>query len=348
MRPFKEYLIYNKSSIKEALGKLNELSRDAILFVIDSEERLIGSLTDGDVRRGLIKGLSIDDYIEKFIQDNPRCIKKGDRNIEKVIELRENNFQIIPIVDAQNKVVNVINFRETRSYLPIDAVVMAGGKGQRLLPLTEHTPKSLLKVGEKPIIEHNIDRLSLFGIDDFWISINYLGEQIEQYFNKSNLKNINISYVREKMPLGTIGAISNITDFKHDYVLITNSDLLTNVDYEQFFIDFLNQNADMAVLTIPYQVSIPYAVLETKNGEIKSFEEKPTYTYHSNGGVYLIKKEMLNIIPKQTFFDSTNLIEKAIKNNYKVISYPFFGYWLDIGRHQDFEKANIDIIKLKL
>lgn len=347
MRIYKDHLIPSGSTVKQALLLLNELSQDAILFVVDTDEKLIGALTDGDVRRGLIKGFTIDSYIDEIIQDDPRYITKGENNLEKIIEYREGDFRIVPVVDENHRVVNVINFRNIRSYLPIDAVIMAGGRGQRLQPLTDVTPKPLLKVGDKPIMEHNLDRLSLFGIDDFWVSVKYLGEQIENHFGQGKDKNINIEYVWEKEPLGTIGAVSQIKNFEHDYILVTNSDLLTNIDYEQFFLEFIKQDADLAVLTIPYQVSIPYAVLETNNGTVKSFKEKPTYTYYSNGGIYLMKKEMLNYIPKDTFFNATDLMEELINNGLKVVSYPFVGYWLDVGKHEDFEKAQKDINYIK-
>lgn len=347
MRIYKDHLILSGSKVKEALLLLNELSQDAILFVVDADDKLIGALTDGDVRRGLIKGFTIDNYIDEIIQDNPRFITKGENNLEKIIEYREGDFRIVPVVDENHRVVNVINFRKIRSYLPIDAVIMAGGRGQRLQPLTDITPKPLLKVGNKAIMEHNLDRLALFGIDDFWVSVKYLGEQIESHFGQGFEKNIKIEYVWENEPLGTIGAVSKIDNFEHDYILVTNSDLLTNIDYEQFFLEFISQDADLAVLTIPYQVSIPYAVLETKNGEIKSFKEKPTYTYYSNGGIYLMKKEMLKYIPKNTFFDAPDLMQELIKNDLKVISFPFSGYWLDVGKHEDFEKAHIDIHNIK-
>ena len=348
MRIYKEHLILSGRKVKEALVALNELSQDAILFVVDSDDKLIGALTDGDVRRGLIKGYTIDSCIDEIIQDNPRFIIKGENNLEKIIEYRDGDFRIVPVVDENHRVINVINFRRIRSYLPIDAVIMAGGRGLRLQPLTDTIPKPLLKVGNKAIMEHNLDRLALFGIDDFWISVKYLGEQIENYFGSGHKKNVKIEYIWENEPLGTIGAVSQIDNFEHDYVLITNSDILTNIDYEQFFLDFLKQEADLAVLSIPYQVSIPYAVLETSNGQIKSFKEKPTYTYYSNGGVYLLKKEMLNFIPKNSFFNATDLIEELIKNNQKVVSFPFSGYWLDVGKHEDFEKAQIDIKHIAL
>lgn len=348
MRIYKDHLILSGSKVKEALLLLNELSQDAILFVVDTDDKLIGALTDGDVRRGLLKGFTIDSVINEIIQDNPRYITKGENNLNKIIEYREGDFRIVPIVDENHKIVNVINFRNIKSYLPIDAVIMAGGRGQRLQPLTDTIPKPLLKVGGKAIIEHNLDRLALFGIDDFWISVKYLGEQIENHFGSGNEKNVKIEYVWENEALGTIGAVSQIKNFDHDYVLVTNSDLLTNIDYEQFFLEFIKQEADLAVLTIPYQVNIPYAVLETNNGTVKSFKEKPTYTYYSNGGIYLIKKEMLRFIPKDTFFNATDLMEELIKNHFKVISFPFSGYWLDVGKHEDFDKAQIDIKNIKM
>lgn len=347
MRSYKEHLILSGSSIKKALSILNELSQDAILFVVDTQEKLIGSLTDGDIRRGLLNNFTIESIIDKIIQPNPRFIRKGNYDIQKIIEYREQDYKVIPVLDDNDVVINVINFRFIKSYLPIDAVIMAGGRGQRLQPLTDATPKPLLKVGDKPIMEHNLNRLAMFGIDDFWVSVKYLGEQIEAYFGAGKQKNINIEYVWENKPLGTIGAVAQISNFKHDYVLVTNSDLLTNIDYEQFFLEFIKQGADLAVLTIPYQVAIPYAVLETEKGEVKSFKEKPTYTYYSNGGIYLMKREMLGYIPQNTFFNATDLMEELITKNKKIISFPFSGYWLDVGKHEDFEKAQNDINNIK-
>ncbi|MBP6755042.1 MAG: nucleotidyltransferase family protein [Bacteroidia bacterium] len=347
MRSYKEHLILSGSTVKQALGVLNDLSQDAILFVVDENNKLIGSLTDGDVRRGLLNDFTVETKIDEIIQSNPRFIRKGQYDIQKIIEYREEDYRVIPVLDENDMVINVINFRHIKSYLPIDAVIMAGGRGQRLQPLTDATPKPLLKVGDKPIMEHNLNRLAMYGIDDFWVSLKYLGEQIEAYFGAGKQKNINIEYVWENEPLGTIGAVAQIANFQHDYVLVTNSDLLTNIDYEQFFLEFIKQDADLAVLTIPYQVAIPYAVLETEKGEVKSFKEKPTYTYYSNGGIYLMKKEMTHLIPQNKFYNATDLMEDLIQQNKKIISFPFSGYWLDVGKHEDFEKAQTDINNIK-
>lgn len=335
------------SKIRDALARLDMLAMDAIVFIVTEDNQLVGSLTDGDVRRGLLKGITIDQKVDEIIQPNPRFIYKGDQDLSKVIEYRKNNFRIIPILDQANKVVNVINFRELRSYLPVDAVIMAGGRGRRLSPLTDKLPKPLLKIGDKPIIDYNIERLTLYGIDDFWICLKYLGKQIEEWCGNGINRNISIQYVYEEEPLGTIGAVSLIENLSHNYTLVTNSDILTNIDYEHFFLDFLNQEADLSVVTIPYAVDIPYGVLETNNGHVLNFREKPTYTYYSNGGIYLMKREVVNLIPKHKHFNATDLLDVLIKANKKVVSYPLAGYWLDIGRHEDFNKAQKDIIQMK-
>jgi NDP-sugar pyrophosphorylase family protein len=266
--------------------------------------------------------------------------------LDEVAVIKKKGITLIPILNTDGRIVKLANLTETKTILPIDAIIMAGGEGRRLRPLTEHTPKPLLKIGDKPIIEHNLDRLMHFGVADFWLCVRYLGKQIEDYLQTGASKNISIRYIWEDEPLGTIGAVKKITDLKHNHILITNSDLLTNIDYEDFYRDFIKQDADLSVVTIPYSVSIPYAVLETSNGHVLSFKEKPTYTYYSNGGIYMMKKKMLDYIPSG-FFNATDFMELLIKKNHKVVSYPLRGYWLDIGKTEDFERAQEDIKHLE-
>lgn len=343
MRPFRQHLIRYGSPIKEAMARLDQLAADALLFVVDEHDQLAGSLTDGDVRRGFLSGLQLESNVEEFVQKDPKFIYKENYSLEQIIDFRSRNFKIIPVVDKNRSVVNVINFRHVKSYLPVDAVIMAGGRGERLRPITDNTPKPLLKVGDKPIIEHNLSRLIRYGIDDFWISVKYLGHQIERYLGSGAPMNVSIEYIWEDNPLGTIGAAANIDNLKHEYVLVTNSDILTNLDYEDFFLNFLEKEADFSVVTIPYQVSIPYAVLETDNGHIVSFKEKPTYTYYSNGGIYLMKRSVIEKIPKGEFYNATDLMESLVKGKARVVSYPLRGYWLDIGSPQDYQRAQEDI-----
>lgn len=347
MNSYKKHLINSKISIKEALARLDILAEDAVLFIVDEQFKLVGSLTDGDVRRGLLKGFGLNDSVDQIMYQSPRFINKEEWNVNKLIEYRQNNFKIIPVVDSMGSLVNIINFRNTNSYLPVDAVIMAGGRGDRLKPLTDTIPKPLLKIGEKPIIEHNLDHLHKYGIENFWITLKYLGEKIEKYLGTGEEKEISIQYVYETKPLGTIGAVSKINNFKHDFILIVNSDLLTNIDYESFFLDFVSQKADFSVATIPYRINVPYAVLETSNGHVVSFKEKPTYTFYSNGGIYLIKREHIANIPHDTHFDATDLMEKMLTSNKKIISFPVEAYWLDIGKQEDYDKAQNDIKQIK-
>lgn len=343
------HLIKGIDTVRNALIQLNELSTDAILFVIDENRKLKGSLTDGDLRRGFIKGLGFEDSLLDFIQSNPKFIYEDEFDQEKLEAYKNKNFKIIPIIDRDNVVVDILNFKTRTTLLPIDAILMAGGEGKRLRPLTEHTPKPLLKVGDKPIIEYNIDRLARVGVKNMYLSINYLGEQIEAYFGDGSDRSLNIDYIREDKPLGTIGSVLLVDDYQHDEILVMNSDLLTNIDFADFYKTFKNSNADMAVAATSYSVDIPYAVLETDAAQrVKSLKEKPKYTYFSNAGIYLLKKEVLKMIPKETFFDITDLMEKILAMNLHLITYPINGYWLDIGKHDDFKKAQEDIKHVKL
>jgi dTDP-glucose pyrophosphorylase len=345
---FNRHIVKVDTLVRQALIQLNDLAEDAILFIVDHRDQLIGSLTDGDLRRGFINGLNLDTSLEKFIQKNPKYIKQGNFNLGEIIALRKEYIVIFPVLNSRNEIINVVNFRHQRSYLPVDALIMAGGRGERLKPLTNGTPKPLLKVGDKPIIEHNIDRLNTYGIDDVWISLRYLGSQIESHFGSGAQKSMRINYVNENDPLGTAGALALVHNFVHDRILMMNSDLLTNIDFEEFYLFFEEHDADLAVACIPYQVNVPYAVMETDNHVVTGFKEKPTYTHYSNAGIYLMKREVAEMVPSNQHFNATDLMEKLINDGKKVVSFPFTGYWLDIGRHEDFEKAQRDIHNLKL
>lgn len=349
MSNIQKHCLGQSFSVRDALVKLDQLAFDTILFIVDDKMTLLGSLTDGDLRRGFIKGLGFEDSILKFVQADPSFVFEGEEAIEKLEEYRNKNFKIVPVLNSKKEIVDIINFRETSTIIPADAVLMAGGEGKRLRPLTEKTPKPLLKVGDKPIIEHNIDRLGKVGIKNIHLSINYLGEQLEEYFGDGSSKRLNIQYARETKPMGTIGSILLIEDFKHDDIIVMNSDLLTNIDYADFYKQFKKTNADMAVAATSYHVDIPYAVLEIDVvNQVKSLKEKPRYTYFSNAGIYIIKKKLLNMIPKDTFFDITDLMDKMIEMDLKLVTYPINGYWLDIGKYDDFIKAQEDIKHIKL
>ncbi|KKX51734.1 nucleotidyltransferase family protein [Sphingobacterium sp. IITKGP-BTPF85] len=349
MNIVERHTILQSRSVREALIKLDSLASDAILFVVDTDSKLLGSLTDGDLRRGFIKGLDFNNQLCDFVQTSPKYILANSYSLDKLEVFKANHFKVVPIVNENHIIVDVLNFRLQSTIIPADAVLMAGGEGKRLRPLTETIPKPLLKVGEKPIIEYNIDRLQKVGIKNVNLSINYLGDQLVDYFGDGENRNLNIRYVRENKPLGTIGSILLVENFEHEDILVMNSDLLTNIDYADFFKTYKDSEADMAVAATSYQVDIPYGVLEVNELNIvKSLKEKPRYTYFSNAGIYIIKKDLLKMIPEDQFFDITDLINRIIEMNLKLITYPINGYWLDIGKHEDFKKAQEDIKHIKL
>ncbi len=343
------HIIFEEEPVRAALTKLDKLASDAILFVVTKELKLIGSLTDGDLRRGFINNLGFNDSILKFIQRNPVFITRTNYTLSQLETYKKKNFKIIPILDEEGVLIDILNFRIQQTIIPADAVLMAGGKGKRLLPLTLHTPKPLMMVGDKPIIEHNIDRLLQFGIKNIHLSINYLGEQLEEYFKDGTSKNAQITYIKEQRPLGTIGSILLVNQFQYDDILVMNSDLLTNIDFEDFYTTFKEAEADMAVAATSYHVDVPYAVLEVDGENLAtSIKEKPRYTYYSNAGIYFLKKELLNMIPKETFFDITDLMEAVLAAQKKLITYPITGYWLDIGKPEDYKQAQEDIKHIKM
>ena len=339
-----QYIVRDNFSIKEALVSLNNIAHDVLtLFVVDESDRMVGTLSDGDIRRGLISGAQLLDEVSSIMHRDFKFIKKSEYNVSMLRNFRDSKILYIPILDENSYIVDIVNLQKYKSQLPIDAVLMAGGKGERLRPLTEKTPKPLLLVGDKCIIDHNVDRLISYGIDHINVTVNYLGEQItEHYANPRN--GVQIRTFREPKFLGTIGSIKFVDTFCNDTVLVMNSDLFTNIDYEDFFLHFQSHEAEMSVAAVPYNVSIPYGILDLDGINIKGLQEKPKYNYYANAGIYLIKKKALEEIPDNEFFNATDLIDKLISKKKKVIRYPLNGSWLDIGTPTEYQKA-LDFVK---
>lgn len=339
-----KYIISHTSTVKDALIALNEITSDAqSLLVIDDSQRLVGTLTDGDIRRGLISGAGLSDMVTTIMHINFKYILESEFDVAHLKAFRDKHVLFIPILDADFHIVEVVNLKKHKSHLPIDAVLMAGGKGERLRPLTDKTPKPLLKVGDKCIIDHNVDRLISYGINRVNVTVNYLAEQLEEHYSEPR-NGVQVRTFREPKFLGTIGSIKFVDTFNNDTVLVMNSDLFTNIDYEDFFLHFKANNAEMSVAAVPYNVSIPYGILDLEGRNIKGLLEKPKYNYYANAGIYLIKKSALAEIPENEFFNATDLIEKLIAQGKSVIRYPLNGTWIDIGNPQEYAKAN-DLVK---
>jgi dTDP-glucose pyrophosphorylase/CBS domain-containing protein len=331
--------------LRKAMQVLNDLAIERLaLLVTDENNCVIGTATDGDIRRALLNGSGIQTPVSEIANRNFKFLRQGEKENGRLAEWRKQTIHFIPVLDKDHRLVSVIDLDEVHALLPVQALLMAGGKGERLMPLTKSTPKPLLPVGDKPIINRNLERLKSYGVSHFDISVCYLAEKIEGHFGNGNQLGVNIGYIREDEPMGTIGALRKVKDEGTDAVLVMNSDLLTNIDFEDFFRHFTASGADMAVATIPYHVDVPYAVLETdKHERIVSFSEKPRYTYYSNAGIYLLKWDAVKFIPASGRFDATDLMETLIKNGRSVSAYAIVGYWLDIGRMDDYNKAQEDV-----
>lgn len=336
-----KHFLSKDNTLLEALTQINSLAPDPlVLFVVDGENRLLGTLTDGDSRRALIAGASVDDKVEKVMHTNFNYMKLDEINDVKEIKHQKGlKMKLVPVLDNDMHIVDIINLGKYETRLPIDAVLMAGGKGERLRPLTETTPKPLLKVGEKAIIDYNIDRLISNGVKHINVTVNYLGEQLEEHFAKPRGE-VQVLTVREPKYLGTIGSIRFVKEFYNDTILVMNSDLFTNINYEDFYLHFVEHDADMSVAAVPYTVSVPYGIFDLDGRNIQGLIEKPTYNYYANAGIYLIKRSALEEIPNDTFFNATDLIEKLISRGERVIRFPLNGTWIDIGNPQEYQKAN--------
>ena len=339
------YIINQHERVMDALKRINSLGLGPlVLFVVDDQDCMVGTLTDGDSRRALIAGASVCDTIDKVMHREFNFMHVDDiENVQEIRHQKEMLMKLVPVLDNENHIVDIINLQQFKTRLPIDAVLMAGGKGERLRPLTEKTPKPLLKVGDKCIIDHNVDRLISYGVSHISVTVNYLKEQIEEHYREPR-NGVQVKTVREPKFLGTIGSIKFVENFFNDTVLVMNSDLFTNIDYEDFFLHFRQHDAEMSVAAVPYNVSIPYGILDLDGRNIQGLLEKPKYTYYANAGIYLIKRKALNEIPEDAFFNATDLVEKLIAEGKKVIRYPLNGTWIDIGNPQEYQKAQ-DLVK---
>lgn len=340
METTKLHLINHKATLLDALKTLNILPpAPLVLFVINDEGEMVGTLTDGDSRRALIAGASLSSPIEMVMHHNFNFLRQGMKDeVQQIKKLKEKKILLVPILDKNDNIVKIVNLEKYKTHLPIDAVLMAGGKGERLRPLTEKTPKPLLEVGGKCIIDHNIDRLISYGVEHINVTINYLGEQIEQHFDTLR-DGIKVKTFREPQFLGTIGGIKYVDTFYNDTILVMNSDLFTNIDYEDFFLHFQKYDAEMSVAAVPYNVSIQLGILDLDGRNVRGLIEKPKYNYYANAGIYLIKKRALSEIPDNALFHATHLLGKLISQGKRVIRYPLNGTWIDIGTHQEYERA---------
>lgn len=336
---FEQYTISQNRTILEALRAINNLGKNEALtiFVIDSEGRVCGTLTDGDIRRSLLEGYTLDSCVIDICHKSFSYLPQSGFDVNEIRKSKEKGIELIPILDEQMRIVDLLNLKKRKSYLPVDAVLMAGGRGERLRPLTDKTPKPLLAMNGKPIIDYIVEHVISYGIRNVSVTVNYLKEQLEEHF-RNPVDGIMVHTFREPQYLGTLGGIRYVTNVENDTVLLMNSDAITDINLEEFYLHFKQTGADMSVASVPYTVSVPYGILNM-DGTVKGIQEKPTFNYYANAGIYLIKRELLELIPNGEFVNATDFLSMLIQKNYKVVSYLLNGTWIDIGNPQEYQKA---------
>ena len=337
----KNITIYKNNTIIQALNQLNKLNNISrlILFVIDKNELVIGSLTDGDIRRAIVNNSSLQEKVSN-VCNYDFCHEFNSSEFIDYSIYSKKNIKILPILNKQKKLIDVIDLTIHTAKLPLECFLLAGGRGKRLSPLTDKIPKPMLLIDDKPIIEHNIDRLIGYGIKKFYISVNYKADLIMNYFKNGTHKGIEIEYIIEENPLGTAGSIGLIKNFGMDNVLVMNSDLLTDLDFKSMFMKHQINKSDITIASTKYKVDIPFAILENKNNLICKISEKPSFFYDSNAGIYIIKKTILNNIKENEYLDMPDFIKTNIEIKRKVMNKNIDGFWIDIGTKADYESAN--------
>ena len=333
-------LISLDSKITDAIATL-DMTGLKLVIVVDSGGRLLGTISDGDIRRGLLQGLEIDSPISSIIHRDTLVIPaEMDTKVVMQLMIANKIFQI-PIVDDANQVVGLQLYDEIimpaeRSNLMI---IMAGGRGSRLYPQTENCPKPLLPIAGRPILEHIITQAKAEGFKHFVIAIHYLGYMIEEYFGNGQKMGVEIEYLREEKPLGTAGALSLLEKLPNIPIVVTNGDVITDIRYGEIlnFHDEQDAVATMAVRSHEWQN--PFGVVQTQGVEIISYDEKPTYRSNVNAGVYVLDPSLLRFIPKSQPFDMPALFEIAGKNFERTVAYPVHEQWLDVGRPKDLQQA---------
>ncbi len=344
MRSYKDILLKPTSTIKEALEVIDSGAM-RIALVVDDNNKLLGTLTDGDIRRGLLKNLSLKDSIETIIFKTPTVCSVEDSK-EYILEVATaKKLYQMPIVDKDGILVDIKEVNELlKPTLKTNKVVlMVGGLGTRLRPLTEHTPKPMLKVGNRPILETIIMNFKKYGFTNIILSVSYKSEIIEEYFKDGSNFGVNIEYIHEEKRMGTAGALSLMRDKLNEPFFVMNGDLLTNINFEYLLNYHIKQEVIATMCLRGYEYQIPYGVVNVnEQGDICTIEEKPKYHYFVNGGIYLLNAEALTYIPDNEFFDMPYLFEILIKDDKICGSYIINDYWLDIGRIDEYKKANAE------
>jgi dTDP-glucose pyrophosphorylase len=339
-------IISPRERITDVIRQLDDAGT-GVLLLCEEDGRLAGLLSDGDIRRAMLRGVSFDRTCESIATHKPVVVPPDVSAVEALRRMNEEDVNQLPVVDPQTgKVVDLLLRRDlvTEEELSVAAVVMAGGFGTRLRPLTEDLPKPMLRVGDRPLLERTIEQLRTAGIRHVNVTTHYLPEKITDHFGDGRAYGVEIEYVTEDRPLGTAGGLSLVKDSREP-LLVINGDLLVSLDFRDFAKHHRKHGADVTVCVRRHQVPIPYGVMTCKGARLTGIREKPSVDLLVNAGIYLLEPSVRDYIPNGEHFDMTDLLQRLLEAGRPVATYPILGYWLDVGRREDFEQAQEDAKK---
>ena len=341
-RHWKKALIGPDATFRDAL-KAIDATGAGMALIVDEERRLLGALSDGDLRRALIRGAGLEDPAAAAANREPVCIDRNQDRAATLAMLRAHSLRQMPVLDDRRRVVGLTTASDFLD-IPVRSnpvVIMAGGKGERLAELTRDTPKPMLKVGSRPILDTIVGNLAGQGFRHFWLAVNYKAEQIERHFGDGSALGLDIRYLRETKPLGTCGALALLPEPEEPFV-VTNGDVLAKVDYGHVLDSHLEAGADATVVVRDYQMQVPFGVIDADDGRILRINEKPTQSYTISAGAYVLSPSALPLVPHDAYHDMPALLADMIGAGLSVRQQWAEGYWMDIGRPPDYAQANAD------
>jgi dTDP-glucose pyrophosphorylase len=338
------FVVPPTASVRDALEAITKNGRQAVL-VADASGHLAGMVTDGDVRRGMLRGVSLESRVSDVMNAHPVVGAAGLARDDAIALMQQRSIRHLPLVDADRRLVDVLFLDELLrpAALPNAAVIMAGGAGRRLAPLTDTTPKPLLRVGGKPLLEIMIERLRASGVREFLVTVHYKSPMIEDQFGDGARLGVRIRYVREERPLGTAGSLRTVAAALDAPFFLVNADILTKCDFRALLAFHERHRAEMTVGTVPYTVDLPYGILEVEGARLAGVTEKPRLDFVINSGIYVVAPPAAALVPEGAPFDVPDLIRALTAAGRRVVAFPIREYWLDVGRHDDFHKADRDV-----
>jgi len=335
-------------SLRQVIEHIDRNRRGAVM-VMDGRGRLLDLVTDGDVRRALLAGSDLDAPVTELASRRdgsayavPLTAPSDGEPDALLATMRAHGIRQLPLVDEQGQVVSMVALEDLvpDTAIGLQALIMAGGRGTRLRPLTDSVPKPMLPVGDRPLLEHTIERLRSAGVSRVHIATHYRSEQITRHFGDGRRFGVDVRYLSEAHALGTAGSLSNLA--ADEPILVMNGDVLTNLDVRAMLQFHREQSAELSVASRPYRVEVPFGVLECQGGLVRGIAEKPEYRFLVNAGVYLLQPEALGFVPRDRASDMTDLVEVLIAAKRRVVNFPLHEYWLDVGRPGDYARAQED------